>query len=124
MAGVGHEQTDEDALELFAAIDAGDAPTVRKLVAHDRTLADARDARGVSAVLNAMYHGQAGIAAELALSGASLDVFEAAATGHVEKLEELLAHDADCLGSYSTDGWTPLHLAAFFGQERAVALLL
>lgn len=119
-----HEPSAEDALELFEAIDAGDAARVMKLVSHDRALANIRDASGVSAVLHAMYRGQAEIAAELALAGASLDVFEAAATGHVEKLEELLARDADCLGSYSPDGWTPLHLAAFFGQERAVALLL
>ena len=121
---MGQEQAPTVVSELFEAIRAGDAPRVLKLVAHDRTLADAHDSEGVSAVLNAMYNGQAEIAAELALAGASLDVFEAAATGHVERLEELLDHDADCLGSYSPDGWTPLHLAAFFGQERAVALLL
>jgi uncharacterized protein len=121
---VGHEQAESDASELMEAIHAGDAARVRKLVAHDRALANARDSHGVSAVLNAMYDGHVEIAAELALGGANLDVFEAAATGHVEKVEELLSRDADCIASYSADGWTPLHLAAFFGQERAVALLL
>jgi len=113
-----------NASDLFAAIEAGDEERVRKLIAADRALLNARTDAGVSAVLVAMYRGQQEIATELALAGAELDLFEAAATGHVERLEELLARDGAPVTSYSADGWTPLHLAAFFGQERAAALLI
>lgn len=124
ICGVGNQQPALAGLELFEAIQSGDAAKVRKLIAHDRSLASTRNDEGISAVLHAMYHGQLEIVAELVMGGVDLDVFEAAATGHVERLEELLAHDADSLASYSADGWTPLHLAAFFGQERAAALLV
>ena len=110
--------------DLFAAIEAGDEERVRKLITADRSLVNARTEGGLSAVLVAMYRGQQEIATELALAGAELDLFEAAATGHVERLEELLARDGAPVTSYSADGWTPLHLAAFFGQERAAALLI
>ena len=113
-----------NATDLFEAIQAGDAERVRKLIGANRSLVNAHREDGVSAVLVAMYQGHPEIATELALAGADLDIFEAAATGHVERLDELLARDGTPVMSYSPDGWTPLHLAAFFGQERAVALLI
>ncbi|MCZ2110193.1 MAG: ankyrin repeat domain-containing protein [Dehalococcoidia bacterium] len=113
-----------NATELFAAIEAGDEEKVRKLIAAERSVVNARSEGGVSAVLFAMYRGQKEIATELVLGGAELDLFEAAATGHVERLDELLSRDGTLVASYSADGWTALHLAAFFGQERAAALLI
>jgi ankyrin repeat protein len=53
-----------------------------------------------------------------------LDVCEAAAAGDVERLRILLAGDAAQVHARSGDGWTPLHLAAFFGRREAVDLLL
>ena len=112
------------AKELFRAVEAGDVARVRQFVLRDRTLANARTEQGCSAVLHAMNQRQAEVAADLVLCGASLDIHEAAATGHIERLEELVTLDASCLWSCSAEGWTPLHLAAFFGQKRAVAFLL
>ena len=54
----------------------------------------------------------------------SLDVFEAAAFGRVDLLEALLSRDPGKANAFSADGFFPLGLAAFFGQEPAVALLL
>jgi ankyrin repeat protein len=53
-----------------------------------------------------------------------LNVFEAAAFGDLDRLSGLLGDDPDLLGAVSGDGFTPLHLAAFFGQTDAVRLLL
>ncbi len=53
-----------------------------------------------------------------------LNVFEAAAFGDLDRLTELLAEDPELVGVMSGDGFTPLHLAAFFGQADAVRLLL
>jgi len=39
-------------------------------------------------------------------------------------LTELLAEDPELVDAMSGDGFTPLHLAAFFGQADAVRLLL
>lgn len=110
--------------ELFDAIAAGDAARVRELVSADATLAGCRDEEGVSARMRARYHGQSEIVGILVDSGPELDVFEAAALGAEERLDELLAHDRSLVGARSADGFTPLHFAAFFGHSEAARLLV
>lgn len=109
--------------ELFDAIAAGDVARVRELVAGDATLAGCRDDDGVSARLRAADRGEPELLAVLVDSGPELDVFEAAALGAEERLEELLAHDPGCATARSPDGRTPLELAAAFGHPGAEALL-
>jgi ankyrin repeat protein len=53
-----------------------------------------------------------------------LDVFEAAALGDEPRLRELVEAEPTLVSSYSGDGFTALHLAAFFGHAGAVELLL
>ena len=54
----------------------------------------------------------------------SLAIFAASMLGDTARIEELLAGNRSLVGMLSSDGWTPLHLAAFYGQEDAVRLLL
>jgi ankyrin repeat protein len=66
----------------------------------------------------------------LVARGATLSLFEACAAGEVERVERLLhesasgAVGATAINDYSADGWTPLHLAAFFGHARIAELLI
>jgi ankyrin repeat protein len=53
-----------------------------------------------------------------------LDVFEAAALGDFDRLAAVLDADPSLATAYSTDGFSPLHLSAFFGQSDATRLLL
>jgi len=53
-----------------------------------------------------------------------LDVFEAAALGDEPRLRELLDAEPALGSSYSGDGFTALHFAAFFGHAGAVELML
>ena len=53
-----------------------------------------------------------------------LDVFDAAAVGRTRGLEELLDGEEELARSWSPDGFTPLHYAAFFGEEDAARILL
>lgn len=54
----------------------------------------------------------------------SLAIFAAAMLGDTARLEALLSGNRALTETISTDGWTPLHLAAFFGKTEAVRLLL
>jgi uncharacterized protein len=109
--------------ELIDAAKAGDADRVTDLVKSDPGLLNSRNASGESAVIAALYRGHRAVVDRLIAAGAELDVFAAAATGRMEPLTNAL-RSPESVNSYSYDGWTPLHLAAFFGQLEAARLLL
>ncbi len=109
---------------IFAAIRSGDAARVRALVKADPALASARDEAGLSAVLTALYHRQDEARDALLAADPELDVLDAAATGRLDVLRAILESDQDALAARSPEGFTPLHLAAFFGGGPAVRMLL
>jgi ankyrin repeat protein len=83
-----------------------------------------RDEKGVSAILEAVYHGRQDVVAALLASGVQLDIFEAAATGQTAQLQNLITEDPSLVNSYAPDGFTPLGLATFFGHADTVDALL
>ncbi len=118
--GRGH---DHDLLALLAAIDAGDEQGARALLADAPELASL-PGRGASPVRLAAHASMRGLVADMLDQGVALDVHDAAALGRVEELQAHLDADPELRDAVSGDGFTPLHLAAFFGQVKAVELLL
>src|SRR6266849_1846314 len=116
------------AAAFIDAIKAGEFERVKAMVSADPTLIDARSGTGDSAILTAVYHRQKEIVNLLVARGASMSIFEACAAGEIERVERLLAESASGaagapgVNSYSADGWTPLHLAAFFGHAKIAEL--
>src|SRR5438094_2176056 len=108
---------------LFEAIKAGELEKVKAMVSEDPSLVNARDTDG-TAILTAVYYRQKEIVNLLVARGAALSLFEAAAAGEIERVERLIAESPAGVNGYSADGWTPLHLAAFFGHAKIVELLL
>jgi ankyrin repeat protein len=74
--------------------------------------------------MRALYHRRMDVVNELLASGVEVNVYEAAGTGQTERLKELIAADPSLINSHSHDGFTPLGLAVFFGQQEAVKTLL
>jgi ankyrin repeat protein len=109
---------------FIALVRRGATTEIAELVQQDASIAQSRDAQGVSALLWSVYSSQT-LVRDFLLSGLeSIDIHEASAVGDSARLNALLTADPTLVHSLSSDGWTPLHLAAAFGGPEAVALLL
>jgi ankyrin repeat protein len=110
--------------QFFEAIRAGDRGKVDELLGADRTLLAAKDEKGLGAYTAAKYAGRNDVAAFLLEKGVELDVFAACMAGARERALELIGGDPELVNTYSHDGWTPLHLACFFGQPGIAEALI
>ena len=110
--------------DLIDAINDDDATRVAELVTGDPSLASARDRNGVSAIMLSRYRFDRETTDALLAADPDLDVFEATALGYIDRLRERLAEDHWRATAYSTDGFTALHFAAFFGKVEAARTLL
>lgn len=111
-------------MTIFDAIKSGDLDAVRSELRDNPSSAAERTDQDVSAVRAALYAHRQDLADAVLEAGPELDMFDAAATGDVDRLTALLDGDPNLTGSWSADGFAPLHLAAFFGRGDAVRLLL
>jgi ankyrin repeat protein len=110
--------------QLFDAIKAGKVDEVRRLVEQNPALKQARDASGASALLVAAYNMKPEVVNALLDAGAPVDIFEASVLGKVDRIEEILNSDPRRASEYAPDGFTPVALAAFFGQPAAANALI
>jgi ankyrin repeat protein len=110
--------------DLFDAIDKRDLGRLSRVVAKTPALAGARAGNGVSALLYARYRDNLPAVETLLGANPPIDVFDAAALGRTGRLRELIAAQPDLTGAFSVDGFTPLHLAAFFGQAETARVLI
>jgi ankyrin repeat protein len=77
-----------------------------------------------SALLQLIYRGDRAGAQALAGELPALDLFEASALGALEQLIERCEENPGSVDFYTDDGWTPLHLAAYYGNNACVKDLL
>jgi uncharacterized protein len=110
--------------QLFDAIKAGRIDDVRQLIQQHPSLKTARDASGASALLVAAYNMKPDIVHALLELGAPVDIFEASVLGKVDRIQEILKDSPSRVSEHAPDGFTPVALAAFFGQPAAVNALI
>ena len=113
-----------DNKEFLDAVTSGEALKVKEWVKQDRSLANATDEKGVSAILLAVYYRKAEVVDVLLSVGYDLNIFEAAATGQTERVQKLLKKDPALVNTFAPDGFYPLGLAIFFGHLETATLLI
>jgi ankyrin repeat protein len=110
--------------EMIEAAKKGDVSAVRRLATDDPALCGFRAASGETPLIAALYRGHRDVVETLVDLGAPLDIFAAAALGRVDILHARIAERPEAVNEFAFDGWTPLHLAAFFGNTAAATQLL
>lgn len=111
-------------LEFLELAKSAETEAVRTALSENPTLADVRDNEGVSALMWALYYSRNENAVAIRERRNAIDLFEAASLGDVETLVGLLAENPNLANVPSPDGFHPLGLAAYFGQEACIAPLL
>jgi ankyrin repeat protein len=110
--------------DVFAAVGLGDRDRLKALLEERPDLVNARNEAGDSLLLAAAYSGRKDLFELLLEKGAGVNVFEASALGLSDRVGEFLGAEPSLANSYSHDGWTPLHLASFFGRKDVASVLL
>jgi ankyrin repeat protein len=101
---------------------ADDLEAVEAMLEADPGLANRKG--GQSPVLLAVYRHRLDVLYALLARRPRLDIFEAAAAGDLDAVRASIEADPAAVHTYAGDGFTPLHLAAFFGHEDAARLLI
>jgi len=113
-----------DVNEFHELVKKGNLEGVRAALADNPSLLNETNQAGQSAFLLAKYYQQETVANELMGRKPSLDIFALCVAGDVSRVLAELKDHPERLHAHSSDGWTPLHLAAFFGQPDLVDALV
>ncbi|AIE84962.1 ankyrin repeat domain-containing protein [Fimbriimonas ginsengisoli] len=109
---------------LSELIKAGDAEGVRRMLDKNPEVLESESAEAPSWLLLALYYGQAGVADAIRQYRPKLTIFEASAMGDRHALDAILAQDPSAHAQVSSDGFTPLGYAAYFGHYEVLRALL
>src|SRR5437879_3760991 len=90
--------------KCFELLRAGDVEALRQLLVQDPAYAGARDSSGVSLLMQCLYRGHRDLveliaskrtaSKKIADKNKALDIFEAAALGHLDRLKEIIRDDS------------------------------
>jgi ankyrin repeat protein len=110
---------------VIELVDAGEIEALQAALVADPGLANSCDPDGLSALMHAIYHRRRDVIdAVLECHENGLDLFESAALGEIDRVNDLIAHDRTLITQFSADGFQALHLGAYFGHPRVVRGLI
>lgn len=110
--------------EFINAAQEGDTEEMDRMLKDDPKLLYAMKDNGETPVMAALYHGKQNVIQYLLEFGIPITLHEAVALGDVETMLYLINEEKVSIMDYSYDGWTPLHLAAFFGGYEIAEILI
>lgn len=120
----GHTQRMDQTADLLNAIGRGDLDRVRAIVSARPGMARSKNADSLSVLAFARYIGNVDVLDAVIAAGPPLDLFEAAQVDDVDTIRELIDARPELVRTYSDDGFTALHFAAYYGAPAALRLLL
>ena len=110
--------------EIHEAAELGNLEKVKAILSQDPKQIDLVDAKGQTVLARAFRSGKQELVEFLLANGAKEDIYAAVVVGHVDKVAAFLKQDKKLVNARDSDGRTPLHWAAIYGQTKAMELLL
>jgi len=110
--------------EFMEVLKAGDAEKVAAMLAAEPALAGARDAAGRSALFMAAVRSREDLIAALMAAGAAPDLMDCCAIGDIDRAKAWIEKDKAKALAHWENGFTPLHMAAYFGNAKIARVLL
>lgn len=110
--------------EIIELIKAGKNDLLEQKLNEDPSLAESKTEQGISLLQFAAYCRNTFAVDILKKRRQNLDIFEASSIGNKEIVRQLLEKNPELLNAFSSDGFTALGLASFFGHLSVVNLLL
>ncbi len=112
----------EDLLEKY--IEIGDSKELIELLASKPALATKKTSHQVSPLMLCCYFKKPDLARIISEYVQDISIFEASALGRIDIVKKIVAADPELIHGFSDDGFTPLGLASYFGNEDVVRFLL
>lgn len=113
---------DQDLLEEY--IVTGNAIELYALLNSNPKLAIQKTSQQISPVLLCCYYKKPELADIILKHVPEISIFEAAALGKNDHITNIVAENPSLVHEFSDDGFTPLSLAAYFGNEDVIRALL
>lgn len=113
---------DQDLLEEY--IVTGNAIELYALLNSNPKLAIQKTSQQISPILLCCYYKKPELADIILKHVPEISIFEAAALGKNDHITNIVAENPGLVHEFSDDGFTPLSLAAYFGNEDIVRILL
>jgi uncharacterized protein len=110
--------------EIIELIKTGNNEQLEKMIIDNPLISDLKTEQGVSLLQFAAYCRNNSAVNIFKTHKQKLDIFEAVSIGDKETVDQLLDKNPELLNSFSSDGFTSLGLASFFGHLSIVRLLL
>ncbi len=113
-----------DVNEFHELVKKGKLDEVKAALAENPALLDETNQADQSAFLLAKYYHQDSVASYLLSLHPKLDVFGLSVAGQTAEVLAKIDKQPELLQAHSADGWTPLHLAVFFGWPELAGALI
>ena len=109
-------------LELYIAN--ADLNSLDDLLANDPSLVKSRTTHQVSPLMLSCYYKKPAVTDLLLKYLDEISLFEAAAAGKFDVVAHMVYQHPDAINFYAEDGFTPLGLACYFGQDEIARYLV
>lgn len=111
-------------LSVFELIDKNNREEIELFLKQNSSILRSVNANGITPLLYALYTGKSELAQLIYSQGKNFTIHECIGMNDLEKVKELITNDTSLINAFSQDGWTPLHLGAFWGNREIVLFLL